>query len=128
MTGLSLEKLRVTTWHKPDVGAVYPVTSPDAEDDFDKEQLGLQWQWNANPKDGWYALDTEKHQLILKAVQRHADTITNEPNLLLQKWCMPEFCAETMLNLEAMRSGDMAGLISLGVTYGAVAIAKESDA
>ena len=118
----------VTTWHKPDVGAVYPVTSPDAEDDFDKEQLGLQWQWNANPKDGWYALDTEKHQLILKAVQRHADTITNEPNLLLQKWCIPEFCAETMLNLEAMRSGDMAGLISLGVTYGAVAIAKESDA
>ena len=72
-------------------------------------------------------MDTENHKLILKAVHRHADTITNEPNLLLQKWCMPEFCAETKLNLEAMKSGDMVGLVSLGVTYGAVVITKESD-
>ena len=117
----------VTTWHKPDVGATYPITSPDAEDNFDKEQLGLQWQWNANPKTGWYELDTEEKELILEAVPRHADTIANEPNLLLQKWCMPEFCAETKLKLDVMQTGDMAGLISLGVTYGAIAIVRESD-
>lgn len=38
----------VLTWKKPNVGGSFPITYPEAEDDFGGEKLGLQWQWNAN--------------------------------------------------------------------------------
>lgn len=113
----------VTTWRKPNVGGTYPITSPAAADDFTDKNLGLQWQWNANPQPDWYRIDTDAHELILTA-QPQADTISNQPNLLLQKWFMPECNTQTCLYLKDMAVGDSAGLVSLGVTYGAIAVKR----
>ena len=44
------------------------IFEPDASDDFSKKTLGLQWQWNANPKEDWYKLTSEG--LCLKAVKQ----------------------------------------------------------
>lgn len=118
----------VKTWKKPNVGKIYPMCSPTAEDDFEEEKLGLQWQWNANPKTDWHSIDTKRKQLILKAVQKEAKTISNVPNLFLQKWSMPECKAVTKLELSDMKVGDTAGLISLGVTFGAVVITRTLEA
>ncbi len=38
----------VTTYKKPNVGKMYPVTTPPESDEFDTRHLGLQWQWHAN--------------------------------------------------------------------------------
>ncbi len=43
----------VLTYRKPNVGKTYPVMTPADTDEFNGSQLGLQWQWAANPKPGW---------------------------------------------------------------------------
>ena len=47
----------VAVYRKPDVGVSCPIDAPDDSDFFAEKKLGLQWQWNANPAEGWYALD-----------------------------------------------------------------------
>ncbi len=116
----------VITYRKPNVGGTYDIVSPVAADEFQGDTLGLQWQWNANPGKNWYAL--EAGSLTLYAVERTAESLSNIPNLLLQKWCMPEFRAETKLVLSDMQCGDTAGMVSMGVTFGAVAVEKRNDA
>ena len=85
--------------------------------------MGLQWQWNANYKKEWY--DLENGQLILHAQAADPKTqLCDISNLLLQKWPAPEFSITTCLHLEQMKDGDVAGLVSLGGCYTALAVQK----
>ncbi len=68
----------VLHYKKPEVGATYPIDTPEDSDFFEGESLGLQWQWNANYKKEWYDL----------------------------------------------KDGDVAGLVSLGGCYTALAVQK----
>ncbi len=43
----------VASWKKPNVGKVWPVATPADSDEFNSNELGMQWQWQANPKPGW---------------------------------------------------------------------------
>ena len=45
---------------KPNVGKEYPVSTIPTSDDFSSDKLGLQWQWQANPKEEWYSLTENK--------------------------------------------------------------------
>ncbi len=117
----------VRTWKKPNVGSIQKIENPSGQDEFDGESFGLQWQWNANPQDGWYHMNTDKKQLVLHAVAKTAATISNVPNLLLQKWFMPECKAVTKLVLSDMKAGDTAGMVSMGVTFGAVAVTRTEE-
>ena len=100
----------VLTYRKPNVGEAAKeaeIFEPDASDDFSKKTLGLQWQWNANPKEDWYKLKSEG--LCLKAVKqeekiKHGDY----PNLLLQKWPAPEFICDTTLSLSGLKANEEA--------------------
>ena len=58
----------VLTFKKPDVGRPWPVTVPQTSDEFDSSDLGLQWQWQANPKDQWFSLTARPGWLRLNAV------------------------------------------------------------
>lgn len=40
----------VLRYKKPEVGAAYPIDTPEDSDFFEGDRLGLQWQWNANYK------------------------------------------------------------------------------
>ncbi len=128
----------VMTHKKPDIGenarralenfkkenGLSDIYAPDASDDFSGEKLGMQWQWNANHKDDWYKLTG--HSIQLKAVHKETEnSIANTSNLLLQKWIAPEFTAYTELDTAMMQEGDIAGMVSLGVDYGAVAVRRE---
>ncbi len=117
----------VKEYKKPDVGAVYPIEAPAASDEFDAPTLGLQWQWNANYNNDWYAMDPEGSSIVLNAMKMETESISNVPNLLLQKWVMPEFVADTVLDVTKLNAGDMAGMVSMGMHYGAVAV-KKTDA
>lgn len=115
----------VFEYRKPNVGAVdWEIVSPKVSDDFSDGRLGLQWQWNANPKDGWYCV--REGNLRLNAVSTEPElAYGNVPNLLLQKWAAPEFACVTKLHLRNLASGDCAGIISMGMEYGLLEIRKE---
>lgn len=115
----------VLQYRKPDVGGVCAEPcEPDTSDDFTGERLGLQWQWNANPKEDWYVLTGGG--LRLNAVPCEADLpYGNIPNLLLQKWPAPEFSCTTKLKLDGLLDGDVAGVISMGKKYGLLACRKK---
>lgn len=119
----------VLTYRKPNVGEAAKeaiICEPDASDDFSKKTLGLQWQWNANPKEDWYKLTSEG--LCLKAVKqeekiKHGDY----PNLLLQKWPAPEFICDTTLSLSGLKANEEAGVISMGVEYALLSFARNEE-
>ena len=119
----------VLTYRKPNVGEAAKeaeICEPDASDDFSKNTLGLQWQWNANPKEDWYKLTSEG--LCLNAVKqeekiKHGDY----PNLLLQKWPAPEFICDTTLSLAKLKANEEAGVISMGVKYALLSFARNEE-
>ena len=119
----------VLNYRKPNVGEAAKeaeIFEPDASDDFSKKTLGLQWQWNANPKEDWYKLKSEG--LCLKAVKqeekiKHGDY----PNLLLQKWPAPEFICDTTLSLSGLKANEEAGVISMGVKYALLSLARNEE-
>jgi len=115
----------VTTYKKP-VSSSIELVVPESSDEFNTEILGLQWQWNANYDDSWYCLNPVMSSIELKAISYAKEqSIANMPNLLLQKWCMPEFTTVTKLNLTQLKEGDVAGLISMGILYGAIGVKRE---
>lgn len=117
----------VFEYRKPDVGNVqWEVMSPEVSDDFADGRIGMQWQWNANPKEEWYRV--KDGELLLHAVSTEPElAYGNVPNLLLQKWAAPEFSCVTKLHLQNLKSGDCAGVISMGMEYGLLEIQKEGE-
>ena len=113
----------VLHYQKPDVGAAYPIDAPEDSDFFEGEKLGLQWQWNANYQEGWYLL-RDKHLTLISQIEDPEKQLCDVSNLLLQKWPAPEFSITTCLHLEEMLDGDVAGLVSLGGCYTALAVQK----
>ena len=119
----------VFTYRKPNVGEAAKeaeICEPDASDDFSKNTLGFQWQWNANPKEDWYKLTSEG--LCLKEVKqeekiKHGDY----PNLLLQKWPAPEFICDTTLSLAELKANEEAGVISMGIKYALLSFARNEE-
>lgn len=121
----------VMRYRKPDVGKSFGQErmEPATSDDFTGSRLGLQWQWNANPQEGWYHLKGQEglSGLVLKAVKK--ETVYGDvPNLLLQKWPAPEFSCTTTLLLDNLQVGDEAGVISLGMDYGVVTFVRTENA
>lgn len=135
----------VMEYRKPDIGksreelsdtTKYPICEPDTDDEFDKDYLGLQWQWNANFDTAWYDLKNDEtgHKkengscIRLNAVgTTHSRPVGDYRNLLLQKWPSPEFTCVTKMYINGLQEGDYAGTVSLGMEYGALGIARKND-
>src|SRR5690606_5711307 len=97
-----------TTYRKPDVGKTYPMVTPVESDDFNAAKFGLQWQWHANPQQGWGLPSTNGY--IRWYGQYYPDGYTNFcdiPNLLLQKLPAPTFTATAKLTAVLQNDGDM---------------------
>jgi beta-xylosidase len=103
---------------KPAVGAAVTRAEPQTSDDFASPTLGLQWQWNANPRGDWASLTERPGALRLACLPAPApDNLYNAPALLLQKFPAPAFTATTRLELEPAADGASAGLIVFGYDY-----------
>ena len=75
----------VTEFKKPDVGRIYPELIPQTSDEFNEKQIGLQWQWHANPKENWHTIGNGKLRLnAIKNISQGGD-LWMVSNLLLQK-------------------------------------------
>ena len=132
----------VMQYVKPNIGKTaeelndtdkYPVCEPDTTDEFDTDKMMLQWQWNSNYDDSWYVTKTDAYgkkvpdgsYIRLNALaSTHLRPVSDYRNLLLQKWPAPEFECVTKMCVNGLENGDYAGIVSLGVEYGAVGIVK----
>ena len=119
----------VLSYKKPNVGKIFPIQTPVETDDFDGFNIGLQWQWNANPNVVWHAKLPGNNYLRLFSIKSVEDTenFWMVPNLLLQKFPAPSFTASTKITLypEEAISGKTAGLIIMGMDYATLSISHD---
>jgi beta-xylosidase len=100
---------------KPDLPK-QPITAPAASDVF-ADRLGLQWQWQANPKPHWAAVKSPGALTMSCVAAPSEQSLWLAPNLLMQKLPAPAFTASTIVTLSAKQPGDTAGLIVFGFNY-----------
>ncbi len=94
------------------------IAVPPTTDNFDSPQLGLQWQWQANPNPAWFSLGAAPGALRLFAQpEPKPGNLYDAPYLLLQKFPALEFTVTTKLDFPPASDGDSAGLIVFGFDY-----------
>jgi beta-xylosidase len=89
----------VSRHRKPSVRKSPQVAIPQTRDDFSRDELGLQWQWHANPNGDWHSLTERAGHLLLRPQFVLKGNLKVAPNLLLQKFPAAEFIVETKLEL-----------------------------
>lgn len=116
----------VLTYKKPAIGTKAKIEVPDESDEFNTPKLGLQWQWSANPHEG-YGYPTGKGFFRMYAVPmaEGSTDLHTSPALLTQKFPAEEFVATTKLKFTAKQEGEQAGLAVMGADYSYVALKKK---
>ena len=119
----------VLTHRKPAVGANYPIVTPADSDEFNAPSLGLQWQWQANPKSGWAFPSQAYGSLRLFNLPTPEGMVNfwQVPNLLLQKFPAPAFTATTKLTFTPRGEGDRTGLVVMGADYAWIGLMKRGE-
>lgn len=116
----------VLTFSKPAIEGHFPACTPVESDEFESETLGLQWQWQANPKLTWFALlrNTPYLRLFAQAVPADAKNLWDAGNLLLQKFPAPAFTATTKVTFSLKGEGKRAGLMVMGQDYSCLSLTE----
>jgi beta-xylosidase len=112
--------------HEQPVPGKFAAVVPPMGDDFSAPSLGLQWQWNANWKPEWYALDARKGYLRLFG--QKPDNLWNVPSLLLQKVPAERFTTTARVDLRGLADGDSAGLLMYGTDYAWLGVRRAEGA
>ncbi|MGS2761661.1 glycoside hydrolase family 43 protein [Sinomicrobium sp. M5D2P9] len=116
----------VLKYKKPGVGKDYPVETPSDSDEFDGNDIGLQWQWHANPKATWAFANPAagKLRLFTDKLPEDSKNLWDAPNLLLQKFPAEEFKATTALEFQpnTKLNNEKAGLIVMGMSYAYISL------
>ena len=109
----------VMSHKKPNVGRTYPIETPAETDNFEGNDIGLQWQWNANSDIVWHTKFPNNDYLRLFSII--------VPDLLLQKFPAPNFTTSTKITLvpEDATNGKTAGLIIMGMNYATLSISVD---
>lgn len=113
---------------KPNVGKTYPIATPPDSDEFDEANLGLQWQWHANPHSTWAFPFPAKSVLRMNSVQlaENHKNLWDLPNLLLQKFPAEEFTATAKVSLNPRFEGEKFGLVVMGLDYSYVGLTNKN--
>lgn len=115
--------------HKKPALPKQPIAIPATSDEFDSPTLGLQWQWQANPQNGWTSLNARPGCLRLACVPRPAgETFWTAPNLLMQKFPAPAFEASMKLEFSPASDGEAAGLVIFGYSYAWLGLRRQNGA
>jgi len=117
----------VLVYKKPNVGKVHPITTPAESDEFNSNQLALQWQWQANSKPYWYFLSGGNLRLFSYQLPDSIKNYWDVPNLLMQKFPAEEFTATTKLSFKPRMDGERTGLIIHGADYAYISVVKKAD-
>lgn len=119
----------VLTYKKPNVGRTWPVRTPAESDEFSGNRIGLQWQWQANPKSNWAfpAGSLGFLRIFNVPLPEGFRNFWDVPNLLLQKFPAPEFTATTKVTFTPRADDEKTGLIVMGLDYAYLSIRKKPD-
>ena len=120
----------VYSYKKPNVGKTYSIETPAESDEFDSLELGLQWQWQANPKPIWYFCDGGNSLLRLYSYYTENQVnLWDVPNLLLQKFPTEDFTVTTKVSFapSTKYTGERTGLVVMGADYAVLAIENRAD-
>ncbi|MEO8359180.1 MAG: glycoside hydrolase 43 family protein [Vicinamibacteria bacterium] len=119
----------VETFRKPTIRSGAALTSAmQTSDDFAAKALGLQWQWNANPRSEWMSLSARPGWLRLSAVARPqgSASVFGLGNLLLQKFPAESFTVTARLDLAGLALGERAGLVIAGRDTASISVVREA--
>lgn len=122
----------VTKYKKPNIVGLAKTKpfAPQASEEFNDRQIGLQWQWQANPKVYWAYPAGEKGKLRLFATaQNYTGNLWQCPNLLLQKFPSEAFSVVTKVTFTDTEQGldERAGLVVMGGNYATLAFEHTED-
>ncbi|MES2445926.1 MAG: glycoside hydrolase 43 family protein [Bacteroidota bacterium] len=121
----------VLVYKKPNITKPTPIATPAESDEFNGVNLGLQWQWQANPQATWSFLNPTKGMLRLYSVKMpdSAKNFWEVPNLLLQKFPTERFTVVTKLAFtpNTKLENEKAGLIIAGLSYANLAVKSKKD-
>ncbi|RYF64752.1 MAG: glycoside hydrolase, partial [Cytophagaceae bacterium] len=120
----------VLTYRKPAVGRTYPLATPPESDEFNVPALGLQWQWQANPKGVWHTTSKQGFlRLYSYKVPDEAKNYWDVPNLLMQKFPAETFMATTKFTFmpNPKLVNEKAGLIIMGLSYASLSLKSQKD-
>ena len=109
------------TWRKPSLPKGR-ATAPPSTDTFADGRLGLQWQWQANPRPDWASFPAVGG-LRLASVPNEPN-LWSSPNLLLQKFPAPAFTVTADVDVTELRDGERAGLVVFGTDYAWVGVER----
>ena len=119
----------VLTHKKPVTSKNYLVSTPPDSDDFNANEIGLQWQWPANAGTNWAFTYPSKGLLRLYAI--HIDSsnlLWDVGNVLQQKFPAEQFAATTRLEFSPNTSmQEKAGLSVMGLSSAAIALSKKKE-
>lgn len=106
---------------KPKTQVKVAAETPIESDKFDSSDLGLQWQWQANPSFKWWYMHDGKIRLYSYIPTEAVKSLWDYPNLLLQKMPAPALKATAKVNLQINKPGERAGLVVMGMDYALLA-------
>ncbi|MCC8117991.1 MAG: glycoside hydrolase 43 family protein [Bacteroidales bacterium] len=124
----------VTTYKKPNVGKTYPNANPVESDEFDTVDLGLQWQWNANPQALWAYCDAANSQLrLFSHFTEGAKSLYDCGNVLLQKFPAENFTVTAKVQLVPNTKngknmvGERGGIVVMGYDFADLCLESRED-
>lgn len=118
----------VASFKKPNIILKTPLASPQESDEFNLPKLGLQWQWQANPKEGW-VFPTSNGYITMFCVKQ-PDSIKNYwmlLNFLTQKLPAEEFAVVTKIEFYPQNLNDRTGLMLFGSDYAFIGLVKKDS-
>ena len=118
----------VLQYKKPNTGKPYPVATVQDSDEFNEPKFGLQWQWQANPGEGW-AFPTSTGSLRMFSVYQSdsVQNLWNQPAILGQKIPAPAFKVKLKVRFKPKFIDEKFGLVLLGADYAYIALEKKED-
>ncbi|MFB7370136.1 family 43 glycosylhydrolase [Streptomyces sp. NPDC056222] len=104
-----------------------PVSAPAVADDFPGGRFGRQWQWTANPRDGWATQHGGDGLRLNCGRTEGIDDLRTMPHILTQRPPAHPASVEVELRLDSEEPGARAGLVVLGDAYSWIGLHREAD-
>jgi len=102
---------------------------PQTTDEFGGARLGLQWQWQANPRSEWMSLSARPGFLRLSTqpLPGADPNLWTASHLLMQKLPAETFEVTTAVHLNARATGDAIALVVLGLDYAEIRLSRTDN-
>ncbi|MGL1884988.1 MAG: glycoside hydrolase 43 family protein [Reichenbachiella sp.] len=101
--------------------------NPKDSDEFDVEKLGLQWQWNANPKPNYISLSANPGKLRMNMINNKLPNLWMAPNMLCQKLPADEFMITTKIDISHLKASEEIGLVVFGLNYSSLILQRNNE-